>query len=709
MNKDNRLEKRIFLTICGLACAVNLYGLIGDISNNHQINIYFDTAGALYFGAVFLYSYYYGLRRTLLYPTILIILALNMVIWFTLGGVAGAGYFYFSSLIAIVIILPPGYRGVIVGAVLVLEAVLIYLDHYHPELFTGEMNQTVSSDLWFLSVIVSFIILSMKTNLEKEKKVGDKYTASLRQLHRLNLNRGTIDEVLDDYLETGVELFDMQFAIISHVAGDQLKIRNSFGRKSEIKPGSVYDLEKTLSFSIIEAGKTKSFLFRPGDHRHQFATLNVASFIGTPIFVGDKIFGTLNFFSEQSRADSLESYELELIELMARNISHLLSLAENERQRQKTEEALRLSELRFRKIFENATLGITLTRFNGDFVLANDVFLELAGYSEEELYSMKIDDVLSVESMHLSMFQALALGEVDNYEIILQGKNKDNEIIDIKLSVSSLRNTEGKPEFVLGLVEDISERLQSEKQIKSLNDKLAKQVSKLKESNDELEAFSYSVSHDLRAPLRAIDSFSKILIEDYNSKLDVEANRLLGIITRNSNKMGLLIDDLLAISRISRRQKVTEKVDSEKLISEIIREQLLIYPSLRFGLQIKEDLPEIQGDRTLLWQLFSNLIGNAFKFSSVQKSPKIDVSFERKDGFVEFSIKDNGVGFDMKYYDKVFGVFQRLHSQEEFDGTGVGLAIAQRVVIRHGGKIWANSEVGKGTSFNFTLRIEDGL
>ncbi|MEQ8713072.1 MAG: PAS domain S-box protein [Cyclobacteriaceae bacterium] len=706
MNKDNRLEKRIFLIICGLACAVNVYGLIGDVSNNHQINIYFDAAGALYFGAVFLYSYYYGLRRTLLYPTVLIILALNMVIWFTLGGVAGAGYFYFSSLIAIVIILPHGYRGLIVSAILLLEAALIYLDSYHPELFTGDMNQSVSRDLWFLSAIVSFIILSLKTNLEREKRVGDKYTASLRQLHRLNLNKGTIDQILDDYLETGVDLFDMQFAIISQIEDDKLKIRNSFGHRSEIIPGSSYDLEKTLSYSIIEAGQTKTFMFRLGDQRHQFSTLKVASFIGTPIFVGERVFGTLNFFSEHPRADSLESYELELIELMARNISHLLSLDENEKQRKETEEALRLSELRFRKIFENATLGITLTRFNGDFVLANEVFLKLTGYSEEELYSMKIDDLLEVKDEHLDKFQRLAFGEVDNYEIIVQGKDKTGKIIDIKLSVSSLRNTEGKPEFVLGLVEDISERLQSERQIKSLNDKLAKQIVRLKETNDELEAFSYSVSHDLRAPLRAIDSFSRILVEDYSSGLDSEANRLLGNITRNSNKMGLLIDDLLAISRISRRKKVTEKVDSKKLISEIIREQSLTYPTTEFVVHVDEDLPEIQGDRTLLWQLFSNLIGNAFKFSSVKENPIIDISFKRRKGLVEFAVKDNGVGFDMKYYDKVFGVFQRLHSQDEFDGTGVGLAIAQRVVIRHGGKIWAESELGVGTTFIISLPAE---
>lgn len=703
MNKENRLEKRIFLVICGLAFFVNVYGLIGDVTNNHTINIYFDLAGSIYFGAVFIYCQIYGLRRTLLYPTILIIIALNMVIWFTLGGVAGAGYFYFSSMIAIVIILPKDYRNIIVVAVLGLEAILIYLDQYHQEFFTGEMNQSVSSDLWFLSVIVSFIILALKNNLEKEKRVGDKYTESLRQLHRLNLNKGTIDEVLNDYLKTGSQLFDMEFAFISQVNDDQLLIRNSFGDKVEIRPGSSYDLKSTLSNSIIEGGKTKSFLYGPTDRRHEFANLKVASFIGTPIYIGEIIFGTLNFFSEYSRADGLESFELELIELMARNISHLLSLAENERHRKETEEALRLSELRFRKIFENATLGITLTNFNGDFVLVNDVFEKLTGYTKEELYEMKINQLLKVEHQYKEGFTKLSEGKIDKYEAVLEGQNKRGEIVDVKLAASSLLNAEGRPEFVLGLVEDISERIANERQIKSLNDKLANQVNKLKETNNELEAFSYSVSHDLRAPLRAIDSFSKILVEDYGMQMDHEANRLLGIITRNSTKMGTLIDDLLAISRISRRQKVTEKVDTQQLVLEIIKEQLLIYTSLKFDVLVKDDMPTIVGDRTLIWQLFSNLIGNAFKFSSVKERPEIEISFETAADKVEFLIKDNGVGFDMKYYDKVFGVFQRLHTQEEFDGTGVGLAIAQRVVLRHGGKIWADSQLGVGTSFRFTM------
>ncbi|GEM_PF-4143497 len=703
MNTNNRLEQRIFLIICALAFGVNLYGLIGDFTNNHQINIYFDISGAIYFGAVFLYTQAYGLRRTLLYPTVLIILALNMVIWFTLGGVQGAGYFYFSSLIAIVIILPPGYRGIIVAGVLVLEAALIYLDIYHPEFFTGEMNQTISTDMWFLSVIVALIILSLKTNLENEKKVGDKYTESLRQLHRLNLNRGSIEEVLNDYLQTGVQLFEMQFAIITQVDGDQLLIRNSFGDKTEIIPGTVYDLEKTLSYSIIESGQTKSFLFRPGDQHHQFSTIKVVSFIGTPIFVGNQTFGTLNFFSSSVRNDSLENYELELIELMARNISHLLSLEQKDRQRQQAEEALRQSELRFRKIFENATMGIVLTRFNGDIVVANDVFKKLSGYSESELYQLKISDLLEGKDEHYDKYQALEQGVIDNYEVILKGKNKYGDIVDVKLAVSSLRNTEDKPEFVLGLVEDISDRLRNEEKIKQLNEKLERQVTKLKETNDELEAFSYSVSHDLRAPLRAIDSFSKVIVEDYGPELDNEANRLLGVIIRNSNKMGVLIDDLLAISRISRRQKVTELVNIDTLVSEIVREQILIYPEKKFVIELQDNLPQVHGDRTLLWQLFSNLLSNAFKFSSCKDYPEVMLNSLNHGDSTEFVIKDNGVGFDMKYHNKLFGVFQRLHAQDEFDGTGVGLAIAERVVSRHGGKIWAESEIDNGTIFHVTL------
>jgi PAS domain S-box-containing protein len=246
------------------------------------------------------------------------------------------------------------------------------------------------------------------------------------------------------------------------------------------------------------------------------------------------------------------------------------------------------------------------------------------------------------------------------------------------------------------------ERKRAEEEIRTLNTRLQGHASQLEAANKELESFAYSVSHDLRSPLRAIDGFSRILEEDYLENLDGEGRRLLTVIRVNSQKMGQLIDDLLAFSRLGRKPLVTAAVDMQALVHEVLRETRAVPDSVVPECTV-HPLPPALGDRVLLHQVWVNLLANAIKFTRTRQNPAIEVSGHSDGNETVYRIRDNGVGFDMQYYDKLFGVFQRLHSEEEFPGTGVGLAIVQRVVSRHGGRVWAEGAVDCGATFYFSL------
>jgi signal transduction histidine kinase len=242
----------------------------------------------------------------------------------------------------------------------------------------------------------------------------------------------------------------------------------------------------------------------------------------------------------------------------------------------------------------------------------------------------------------------------------------------------------------------------------SLEAQVAQRTKALEATNAELESFSYSVSHDLRAPLRAIHGFARILLEDHNAKLDPEAQRLLGVIDQNTRRMGQLIDDLLAFSRLGRTDLATGPVDM-KALAQLVADEVQRGEADRNGsLEITIDpLPPARGDRGLLRQVMSNLLQNAAKFTRGSPSARIEVGSRPDHGQTVYFVKDNGAGFDARYSDKLFGVFQRLHSTEQFDGTGVGLAIVKRIVQRHGGRVWAEGAVHQGATFYFTLPGEE--
>jgi light-regulated signal transduction histidine kinase (bacteriophytochrome) len=324
----------------------------------------------------------------------------------------------------------------------------------------------------------------------------------------------------------------------------------------------------------------------------------------------------------------------------------------------------------------------------------------------EELLAMpSFAPLVSPEEVELvtKYFQKAVEGVPQHYEAAIiskDGRRIELNITNIPIVVG------GEIVGVYGVGKDITERKRAEEQIRTLNAELENRVhertTQLEAINKELEAFTYSVSHDLRAPLRSIDGFSQALLEDCADQLDETGARYLTRIRAATQRMGQLIDDLLNLSRVARSELTIERVDLSRMARDILAELEKNSPDRRVEIEIESGVVA-EGDPRLLYLVMENLLDNAWKFTGRQERPRIEFGVTRCAGDVVYFVRDNGAGFDMAYAGKLFGAFQRLHGMNEFPGTGVGLATVQRIIHRHGGRIWAEAAVGEGATFFFTL------
>jgi PAS domain S-box-containing protein len=371
-------------------------------------------------------------------------------------------------------------------------------------------------------------------------------------------------------------------------------------------------------------------------------------------------------------------------------------------ERTRTEKALKESEEKFSKAFHSSPDCSAIVRArDGVFVDVNESFLNFHGRSREEVIghtATELDIWANLEERDRILKTNQEKGSIRNEEFHVRTKSGKIHIVLFSTEVVNI----GEEPHSIAMTLDITEQKEAEGKLQEAISRLEQSSTQLAATNKELEAFSYSVSHDLRSPLRSIDGFSQALLEDYQEKLDETGRDYLKRLRNASQKMGDLIDGILKLSRLTRSETHQEPTNLSVLAEEIANRLQEIQPERRVKFAIEKDVIA-NGDPQLLRVLLENLLGNAWKFTGKKPQGKIEFSTERNNGKKAYFIRDNGAGFDMTYAHKLFGAFQRLHEATEFPGTGIGLATVQRIINRHGGSIWAEGAVGKGATFHFTL------
>src|SRR5712692_6561409 len=383
--------------------------------------------------------------------------------------------------------------------------------------------------------------------------------------------------------------------------------------------------------------------------------------------------------------------------------ANLLFRAETERRR--AEESRRAIEEKFRAVAETANDAIVSADSRGNISYFNKAAERTFGYPAADVLGKPLT-VLMPEPFHdahqrgLARFLSTGEAHVIGKTIELTGKRKDGSEFPLELSLATWKAPEGI--FFTAMIRDVTERKRTEEILERNRAELARSNAELTGANKELEAFTYSVSHDLRAPLRHVDGFSKILLDEFAPQLDSNAQHCLQRIQEGVRQMGRLVDDLLNLGRVGRqvlnRQPIALKSAVLEVLAELKPETTGREIEWRIG-----DLPVVQCDPGLMKLVFANLLSNAIKFTRPQKCAVIEVGQMTVEGQPAIFVRDNGIGFNMRYVDKLFGIFQRLHRQEDFEGTGVGLANVQRIIHKHGGRVWAEAEPYKGATFFFTL------
>ena len=418
----------------------------------------------------------------------------------------------------------------------------------------------------------------------------------------------------------------------------------------------------------------------------------------------------LNFDSKIIRADGKVrevSSSWKLIYDSKGNPVKMYGVVQDITDKKQLETALKLSEEQFRGAFEYSAIGIAIADSTKKLTVVNDTLCNMLGFEREELLQLKFTQLTHPEDLKLDLrnLKDLEEGKRSFYKMEKRYFHKDGSTIWVLLIVSMIKHKEGKAHQFVAQIENITQRKEQETVLQKLNEELALRANELMDSNKELERFAYIVSHDLQEPLRMVTSFLQLIEKKYGHQLDDKAREYISYAVGGAKRMKDLILDMLEFSRVSSSIIKYEQVDLLKTVEEV---KLNLLPHIQNdnATIIVGNLPKIKCIRSQMFQLMQNLIGNALKYKHRDREAIVEISSIEHDTEWEIKISDNGIGIDAKYFEKIFVIFQRLHTKSDYSGTGIGLAICKKIVDRHYGRIWVESELGKGSSFIFAIPKE---
>ena len=422
--------------------------------------------------------------------------------------------------------------------------------------------------------------------------------------------------------------------------------------------------------------------------QHRRRENDCGAIIVVPLRYRNQTIGTLTAINRSDQRD-FTAEDVKVMTTMANQATVAIEKA-------RLVESLRASEERFRSAFDDAAIGMALLAPDGRWLKVNRSLCELAGYSEEELLALDFQSITHPDDLdaNLDALRQMLNGEIRTYEMEKRFLHKEGRLVWVQLNASLVRDAENRPLYLTSQILDITKRKQAEQA-------LSEYAQAVVRSNKELEQFAYIVSHDLQEPLRTISSFVTLLKKRCQGQLDEDADSFIGFILDGSERMQALIQALLELSRVGRKELERWPVDTEAVLEQTLADLQTMLQEAQAEVTY-DPLPSVEGDAPQLGMLFQNLIGNAVKFRG-EDTPRVHVAALRRDDAWRFSVSDNGIGIREQFHERIFEVFRRLHTRTKYGGTGIGLAICKKIVERHGGRIWVESEQGQGATFFFTI------